>query len=86
MKILKKTYAVKAVQELSDIVKKRQEQIGGQKQQIDRLLSIILNLSFLKTKFKILFFFFWKNRVDFSYPFKKTDKILFFYFESLVKV
>ena len=37
------TYAVKAIQELSDIVKKQQEQIDAQKQQIDRLINIILN-------------------------------------------
>ena len=37
------TYAVKAIQELSDIVKQQQEQIDAQKQQIDRLIDIILN-------------------------------------------
>ena len=31
------THAVKAIQELSDIVKQQQEQIDAQKQQIDRL-------------------------------------------------
>ena len=37
------TYYVKAIQELSDIVKKQQEQIDAQKQQIDRLINAILN-------------------------------------------
>ena len=37
------TYAVKAIQELSDIVKQQQEQIDTQKQQIDRLIDLILN-------------------------------------------
>ena len=37
------TYAVKAIQELSDIVKQQQAQIDTQKQQIDRLIDIILN-------------------------------------------
>ena len=41
------TYAVKAIQELSDIVKQQQEeQIDAQKQQIDRLIDIILNAWF----------------------------------------
>ena len=36
------TYAVKAIQELSDIVKQQQEQIDARKQQIDRLINVIL--------------------------------------------
>ena len=35
------TYAVKAIQELSDIVKQQQEQIDTQKQHIDRLVDIM---------------------------------------------
>ncbi|MFM7984693.1 MAG: hypothetical protein ACKPKO_35760 [Candidatus Fonsibacter sp.] len=37
------TYAVKAIQELSDIVKQQQIQIDAQKQQIDRLINVILS-------------------------------------------
>ena len=37
------TYVVKAIQELSDIVKQQQEQIDAQIQQINRLINIILN-------------------------------------------
>ena len=41
------TYAVKAIEELSDIVKQQQEQIDAQERQIDRLINIILNACFL---------------------------------------
>ena len=37
------TYAVKAIQELDAIVKQQQEQIDAHKQQIDRLINVILN-------------------------------------------
>ena len=37
------TYATKAIQELRDIVKQQQEQTDAQKQQIDRLIDIMLN-------------------------------------------
>ena len=37
------TFAVKAIQELSDIEKQQQEQIHTQKQQIDRLIDLMLN-------------------------------------------
>ena len=37
------THAVKAIQELSQLVKQQQEQIDAQKQQIDRLINVILN-------------------------------------------
>ena len=37
------SYAVKAIQELSDIVKQQQMQIDAQKQQIDRLIDILVN-------------------------------------------
>ena len=37
------TYAVKAIQELSDIVKQQQEQIDAQKRQIDWLIDIMLH-------------------------------------------
>ena len=40
------TYAVKAIQELSDIVKQQQEHIDAQKQQIDRLIDKIVNACF----------------------------------------
>ena len=36
------TYAVKAIQELHEIVKQQQIQIDSQKQQIDKLIKIIL--------------------------------------------
>ena len=38
------TYAVNAIQELSDIAKQQQEQIDAQKQQIDRLIDITLHV------------------------------------------
>ena len=41
------TNAVQAIQELSDIGKKPQEQIDTQKQQIDRLINMILNAQVL---------------------------------------
>ena len=41
------TYAAKAIQELSDIVKQQQEQIDAQTQQIDRLIHVILKVYFL---------------------------------------
>ena len=37
------TYAVKSIQELHTIVKQQQEQIDAQKQQIERLINVILN-------------------------------------------
>ena len=37
------TYAVKSIQELHAIVKQQQEHIDAQKQQIDRLINVILN-------------------------------------------
>ena len=37
------TYAVSAIHELDHVVKQQQEQIDAQKQQIDRLISIILS-------------------------------------------
>ena len=37
------TYAVKAIQERDQVVQQHQTQIDVQKQQIDRLISIILN-------------------------------------------
>ncbi|MFM7978410.1 MAG: hypothetical protein ACKPKO_03760, partial [Candidatus Fonsibacter sp.] len=37
------SYAVKAIQELSDIVKQQQIQIDAQKQQMDKLINIILS-------------------------------------------
>ena len=37
------TYSVKAIQELHQLVEQQQTQIDAQKQQIDRLISIILN-------------------------------------------
>ena len=37
------THAVYAIQELSVFVKKQQDQVDARKQQIDRLLNIILN-------------------------------------------
>ncbi|MFM7984131.1 MAG: tail fiber domain-containing protein, partial [Candidatus Fonsibacter sp.] len=37
------TYAVKAIQELSDIVKQQQIQIDAQKQQMDKLINIFLS-------------------------------------------
>ena len=43
------TFAVKAIQELSDIVMKQQEQIDVQKQQIDRLINMILIASLFDT-------------------------------------
>ena len=37
------THAVKAIQELSQLVKQQQEQIDAQKQQIEKLINVILN-------------------------------------------
>ena len=37
------TYSVKAIQELHQLVEQQQAQIDAQKQQIDRLINIILN-------------------------------------------